>query len=184
MKEFVCRRVLGFGFLIGSLAFASVKVSATTAAPFKLAWDASSDKSVAGYAIYYGLVDSPATNRLDVGMTLATTFSDLEANSNYIFAVVAYKKNGAESSPSNLLVYSPPALSRLKIAPLAGVRSDIQFRAAVGSLCRVEYSATMGASDWHTLGSANADTTGEVTLNDPLLDHPMMRFYRGVVLQP
>ncbi len=126
----------------------------------------------------------PTKHRLDVGKALETTVLNLEANSNYLFYVVAYKANGTESNPSNKLVYSPPALSRVKLVPSADGAMSIQFHAAVGSLCRIEYSSTMALSDWHTLGSLNADANGDVALDDPLADHPLMRFYRGVLIEP
>jgi hypothetical protein len=78
------------------------------AAPVALVWDASPDASVTGCALYYAIVDSGVTNRLDVGMVLTASVSNLLAGSNYLFFVVAYNSSGIESDPSNVLLYSPP----------------------------------------------------------------------------
>lgn len=73
-----------------------------------LLWDASPD-TVAGYAMYWGVVDSGATNRMDVGVPLQVTVSNLTVGADYWFFVTAYDTNATESLPSNTLLYTPPA---------------------------------------------------------------------------
>src|ERR1051326_8144481 len=68
-----------------------------TAAPVKLEWDASPGAGITGYALYYRLADSSATNRLDLGPARAATVSNLEAGSEYQFFVVGYDAAGVES---------------------------------------------------------------------------------------
>ena len=187
MKEFVFRRVLRFGCLIGALVvYASVRVSAIPAAPMTLVWDASADKSIAGYAVYYRLANSPSSSstRLDAGKSLEATISNLQASTNYLFYVVGYKSDGSETSPSNPLVYNPPAVSQVLLFPFEDGSLDILFRAAAGSHCRVEYSSTLDVSSWQILGNAIADADGYVEVNDSLQGQPMMRFYRGVLVKP
>jgi len=164
----------------------AVKAGAMPAAPVTLAWDASADKSVAGYAVYYKLAGSQSTapTRVNVGKTVEATISNLQANTNYLFYVVACKTDGGESAPTNPLVYSPPAISSLTVFPFGDGTMDVLFRAAVGSQCRVEYSSTLKPSDWHSLGNTIADSQGYVEINDDLQPRPLMRFYRGVLLNP
>lgn len=153
-----------------------------TAAPVKLEWDASPDAAVTGYALYYRLVGSAVTNRLDLGVALDVTFSDLSAESYYIFSIVAYNSGGVESASSNVLWYKPPVLSRLKINKQAKGTMRVTFRAAPGAACRVEYASSAVSAQWQTLGNATADANGNVVINDPPFGRPPIRFYRAVRL--
>jgi len=153
---------------------------AISAVPVKLAWDASPDAAVAGYALYYRLAEASVTSRLDLGPAQAATLFDLDAGSDYLIYVVAYDTAGVESSASNVLSYRPLALTRLQISEQTDGTMNIQFSAAAGALCRVEFASSLASSQWQTLGSATADKNGEVLINDPLaVNHPL-RFYRGV----
>lgn len=66
-----------------------------------LTWPASTDTSVAGYKVYYGVVSGVYTNSLDVGDATTATISNLIAGTNYYFAATAYTASGAESPFSN-----------------------------------------------------------------------------------
>ena len=154
--------------------------AARLAAPVTLAWNASSDSSVVGYAVYYGIANASVTNRLDVGSSQRSTLANLYASSNYFFFAVAYNGSGVESSPSSILLYSPPALSSLHVTRLADGTMSLQFRAAAGTVCRIQYSPTLNSPQWQTLNSATADSNGNITINDPPSGRPQMRFYRGI----
>jgi hypothetical protein len=151
------------------------------AAPVKLAWDASPGSVVAGYALYYrSLGNSSVTVRLDVGTAQAITVPNLEAGSLYMFSVVACNGAGVESPASHPIVYHPPALSPLRLSKQTDGTMSVQFRAAAGSLCRVECTSTLTSPQWQTLRFAIADANGNVVVNDPPAGRPAMRFYRGV----
>lgn len=150
------------------------------AAPVTLAWDASPDTTVTGYALYYRATDSNITNRLDVGTALTATLYNLGVGSDYLFFVAAYNAASIESLPSNTLLYRPPAMSRLRINEDRNGRVSIRFRAAAGALCRVEYASTLVSPRWRTLGSAVADANGNVQIDDPLSSRAAIRFYRAV----
>ena len=153
---------------------------ATSAAPVTFGWDPSPDAAVTGYALYYRLADSSTNRRLDVGSAKIVTLHNLEAGSDYLFFVVGYDASGVESAASNLLSYSPPALSRLQISNQPDGTMSIQFRAAAGALCFVEYASTLTSPQWQTLGSATADANGSVLITDPPTGRSAMRFYRGL----
>ncbi len=181
MKKTFCFRVpVVVSLLVSSLIPVKAIAVPMSAAPVKLAWNASPDSAVTGYALYYHLADSSVANRLDLGPAQSATVSDLEAGSDYLFYVVAYDAAGVESPPSNSLLYSPPAMSRLRIAKMSDSTMSIQFRAAAGALCRVEYASTLTSPQWQTLGTATADANGNVLINDRPSGRPALRFYRGV----
>jgi hypothetical protein len=181
MKVFV--RFLGIKTLLFAClpVFISAKAAVLPAVPCTLAWNSSSDISVTGYALYYGMTGSGVTNRLDVGTAQTATLSNLTVFSNYFFYVVAYNAAGVESAPSNLLLYSPPALTRLRLSQLADGSMRIQFRAGTGVVCRVEYASTLATAQWATLASATADANGDIAIDDSVVGNSPMRFYRGVV---
>jgi hypothetical protein len=68
----------------------------------KLAWDASVDSAVVGYAVYYGPAAGNYTNRLDAGtaLTLATPALD---DGTYYFSVTSRDTNGVESDFANVV---------------------------------------------------------------------------------
>ena len=165
---------------LSSLIPVKAVAASMSAAPVKLGWDASPDASATGYALYYHLANSSVTNHLDLGTAQTATLTDLEAGSDYLIYVVGYDAAGVESPPSNSLLYNPPALSPLRITKQTDSTMSIQFRAAAGALCRVEYAATLISPQWQALGSATADANGNVLINDPPSGRPSMRFYRGV----
>jgi hypothetical protein len=160
--------------------FARGAAATSAAVPCTLAWDASPDNNVAGYAVYYGLTGSATTNRLDVGTAQTATIYNLTIASNYFFYVVAYDANGAYSSPSPSVYYRPPALSALRLVAQPDGTAALRFRTAPGAICSVQYTASLVSPQWQTLATIAADASGMITLIDPLASHAPARFYRAV----
>jgi hypothetical protein len=106
---------------------------------------------------------------------------NLTASSNYFFFVVAYDSNGAESEPSNLLEYTPSAMSSLKLARLEDGSMRLNFRAGVGTTCRVEFTDSLSSPQWTFLETGVADSNGDVVFNDPPDGRPDSRFYRAAL---
>jgi hypothetical protein len=153
---------------------------ALPASPCTLAWNQSQDVSVAGYALYYGVTGS-TTNRQDLGMVNTVTLFNLLATSSYFFYLTAYDAGGIESAPSSVLYYKPQALSLLKLtSPVQGTM-NLQFRAAPGSICLIQYTPTLNPKQWQILGSATADSNGNITITDPVSKNTPSRFYRAVL---
>jgi len=173
---------IGRMFLASSLVFfpqcTRVEAASLGASPCTLAWDQEQDPKVSGYCLYYGIKSSTTTNRLDVGLTNTVSLKNLLACSNYFFYVVAYSSNRIESLPSAVMYYTPRALSRLQLAPLANGTLSLHFLAATGAACHVEYTPSLNPPQWQTLSNATADANGNVTINDPLRGNPRTRFYR------
>jgi hypothetical protein len=157
-----------------------VEAAPLRAVPCTLAWN-QSQGPVSGYRLYFGIKNSAATNRLDVGMTNLIILNTLLASSNYFFYVVAYNVCGIESPPSAVMSYAPQTLSSLRFIPLANGISGLHFLAATGAVCHVEYTSNLNPPQWQTLSNATADACGNVTLTDPLSGNPPARFYRSVV---
>lgn len=79
-----------------------------------LAWDASTDASVAGYYVYYGPAPRTYPSRVDVGNQTSYSVLNLGQGQTYYFAVTAYDAARVESVYSNEVfatIPTPPAES-------------------------------------------------------------------------
>jgi len=169
-----------FGMLFFLATFTTSAAEGLISCPVTLAWDASPDASVNGYALYYGIENSNLTNRVDVGLAQSVTLTNLYAYSNYFFFATAYNVLGIESIPSGILFYAPPAITWLRITKLPKGLTRLQFRSAVGSRCRIEYASTPDSNVWLTLATTDADAAGNVVINDSAAVFSEKRFYRAV----
>lgn len=168
-------KVLGIGLVFVLSAFTTVKASLL---PTPLQWDPSPDSSVAGYAVYYTSSNPRTIDRVDAGKTLTATIP-LTVGSTYSIFVVAYDVDGVESLPSNVRSYTPPPMTRLKLARMADNTMRIQFRSALGKVCVVQGTPRLNAPQWQTVGIGTADANGYIVVNDPPAGRPPVRFYRA-----
>ena len=67
-----------------------------------LAWNASADPTVVGYAVYYGPAPGNYTNRLDAGAALSLTTPTLPDGS-YYFSATSRDAKGNESDFANVV---------------------------------------------------------------------------------
>jgi len=154
--------------------------AAIPASPCTLGWNPSQDSSVTGYVLYYGIAGS-TTNRQVLGMTNTLTLFNLLASSNYFFFLTTHDSQGIESPPSNVLNYKPQALSLLKLtSPVPGTM-NLQFHAAPGSDCLIEYTPTLNPAQWQILGSATADAMGNIATTDSRAGKSPTGFYRAML---
>lgn len=167
------------GFLVISLNILNGRATAVLAYPCEIAWTASPDPTVGGYAVYYGVEGASVTNRIDVGTDCFVTLPDLLASADYFFYVVSYNTNGIESLPSNIVDYAPPALSAPDLKLLPDGSATVQFLAATDAACHVEFSPSLSPPQWQLLGAGTAGSDGQVTVTDTL-GQAAERFYRVV----
>ena len=146
-----------------------------------LAWQASPSPEVAGYAVYYQVGNLPITNRVDVGKALSVTMPLLVGAIHTIY-VVAYTADGVESEPSNLLNYTPPPITPVKLSPQSDGSMQLSFKTSPLSLCWLEWTPTLDPPEWRLLGLGwlVADAFGSVSLNDSDAIGSTSRFYRAV----
>jgi len=91
-----------FSFFFSILSFPLF----THAAQVTLAWDASTDPSIAGYKVYYGASSRSYQVVIDVGNITTYTISNLQSGSPYYFATTDYNTSGLESGYSNEVSYN------------------------------------------------------------------------------
>jgi hypothetical protein len=180
MKGLLWRKILGTGLLVIATAVATRWAGASPAqivATFN--WDPSPDQSVVGYALYYGMANLPTTNRVDAGASL-TASVPLLVSSNYSLYVAAYTAVGVESLPSNIVNYTPPPLSHLRLSKLSDDAISLQFMTSPLVPCRIEYTPGLNPPQWQVLESVAADASGNVVVTDPPTGRPATRYYRAV----
>ena len=99
------------GIRTGSILLAATILgfsSNASASNVTLAWDPSSDPTVAGYNIYIGGSSHNYTNVVDAGHSNSITISNLVPGSTYYFAATTYTLAGLESDYSTEAAYTVP----------------------------------------------------------------------------
>ncbi len=74
-----------------------MQLSAFATGSVTLAWNASTDPSVAGYNVYYGAASGTYTNEICAGSATNATISGLVQGATYYFAATTYAASGMES---------------------------------------------------------------------------------------
>ena len=80
----------------------------TSAASVTLAWNPSTDPTVAGYNVYYGGASATYTNEISAGNVTNITVSGLVPGATYYFAATTYNTAGMESALSSEASYQVP----------------------------------------------------------------------------
>jgi hypothetical protein len=94
-------------FLFAGLVFAIFgNVSVVNAVT--LAWNANPEPDIAGYKLFWGEVNGPASAR-DVGKTTQAEVTDLTAGRTFYFYLTAYNTAALESEPSATVTYTAPS---------------------------------------------------------------------------
>ena len=94
------RRAAHVILFLTALALPGVSSGFIPTGSVTLAWNASTDPTVVGYKIYYGVATGTYTNSVDAGSTNSTTIAGLTTDSTYYFAATAYNSLNVESTYS------------------------------------------------------------------------------------
>jgi len=159
-----------------------MQLSAFATGSVTLAWNASTDPSVAGYNIYYGGTSGNYTNEICAGNATNATISGLVQGTTYYFAATSYASSGMESSfssevsylvPMNVpIVNQPPTLNtitNLTINENAGLQTVSLSGITAGAtnenetLTITAVSSNTGLIPNPTVNYTNANTSGNLT---------------------
>jgi len=160
-----------------------------------LSWPASTDPSVVGYKLYYGVASGTYTNVINVGPATTATISNLIAGTKYYFAATAYNASNAESPFSNEAsgTFQPSfSLSLTGISRSGGTTTltvtqavanaaivqppmviTKEVTANIGNPVTLLFSTNLSSPTWQTLGTFSGSTNLSFT-NLPAV------FIRGV----
>jgi hypothetical protein len=142
-----------------------------------LAWDPHSESSVVGYKVHYGLNSRTYPFVVDAGNATRQTIGSLQEGVTYYFAVTAYSVAGLESDFSGEISYAVPPPS---ISALGDGSFRIRFQGVPERTYRVEYTESLTAPNWRTLGMRAAGANGSFEINDRPIAGSPARFYRSV----
>ena len=163
------------------LAVIAVTLHCATAdvdgASVTLVWDPSTDSSVSGYKVHYGLNSRMYPFVVDVGHATRQTIGNLQEGASYYFAVTAYDVDGQESDFSGEISYTVPLRG---ISALADGSIRVRFRGVPERTYRIEYTESLTEPDWRTLGVSTAGANSLFEIIDRSLDGAPARFYRSV----
>lgn len=144
-----------------------------------LAWNASSDPSVAGYFLYYGSAAGAYTNRIDIGNNTTTSVLGLDEGQTYHFAVSAYNASRAEGTLSADITYITPGLITL-LSPVNPKIMNLTFPVAPNHWYEIQASADMRT--WGTIGQTGVATSNAWTqFTDTQSGQFSSRFYRLIL---
>lgn len=149
-----------------------------SAMPITLAWERPEDPNVVGFALYYGLTNQPVAIRVDAGSNTTVTIFGLRAGEGYRLYAVSYNAAGTESVPSNELLVTPPAISRLQLQRQTNGVMQVSGKAAPGTVCTIQFTPTLQPALWRTLRQATADQLGNIVALDADADKVGSRYYR------
>ena len=147
----------------------------------KLVWDRSPSLDVVGYRIYFGGESGNYSNSVEAGNLTSNSVSGLTGGSTYFFAVVAYNTSGAESAPSNEIIFVP-GIATLRISIAANRRAVLTVFGPVGHTYEIQAAQTLGT--WVVIGTVTTDTNGSVSFTDTNAPGFPKRFYRTRDTQP
>jgi len=142
-----------------------------------LAWDRNSDPNVSGYKVYYGPGNRTYPFVLDAGNSSAQIINNLQDGVTYYFAVTAYNVDGQESDFSGEIPYTIPLQA---ISALADGSFRVRFQGAPERTYRVEYTESLTAPNWRTLGIRTAGVNGSFEIIDKPVAGSPAGFYRSV----
>lgn len=140
-------------------------------ATISLAWDPSSDATVAGYKIYYGTTSHGYTTAVDVGNVLNANITGLINNTTYYFAATTYTSSGVESDFSNeatFLAQSVTTPPPVYLPPTLDALGNIVINESAG----LQTVNLTGVS----LGSGQTLTITAVSSNPALIPNPAVNY--------
>ena len=139
-----------------------------------LAWNSSTNSSVTGYKIYYGVVSGVYVNSVDVGNVTNATINGLAPFTTYYFAAQSYDAFG-DSSPFsneiNLMVYPPAAVSQT-----TNVNGQFTFNVSGAITYPYVVQSSTNLINWVSLQT----NTSPFTFVDTNANQFSQRFYRTV----
>jgi hypothetical protein len=148
-----------------------------TAAHVSLAWDPNSESNVAGYRVYYGHSSRTYPFVVDAGTDNTGIINNLQEGVTYYFAVTAYNDSGLESDFSGEISYTVPLRS---IFALGDGSFRVRFQGVPERTYRIEYTESLTAPDWRTLGIVTVGANSSFEIIDRPLAGSAARFYRSV----
>jgi hypothetical protein len=141
-----------------------------------LAWNQSTNPTVAGYNIYYGGASGNYTNTLSVGNATNATISGLAQGTTYYFAATTYDSSGMESLFSSEVSYTTPILPGVQFRVTSARQFVLTVTGPIGHTYDIQ--ATQDFVTWTVIGTVTVGATGSLDFTDTNAASFSRRFYR------
>ncbi len=99
--------------LLLSLSMFSLLICSTFAKEISLSWDPSPDPDIVGYVLYFAPANGNQYQRVEVGAATSRAIAGLQPGTTYQLFSTAVNSAGAESRPSNVVLFRVPDDSNL-----------------------------------------------------------------------
>jgi hypothetical protein len=172
------RRAAHVVFVLGALALPEVSSGVLPGNSITLAWDASTNATVTGYKLYYGVASRNYTNSVNAGSSTTATVVGLATGVTYYFAATTYNNANVESDYSAETTFllggaNPPTLdpiTNLVVNENSGARTVNLTGISSGNTNQTKtLTVTAFSSDPTIVGNptinyTSPNTTGSITL--------------------
>ena len=163
-------------FLGGLLILAALSTIVQAGQSVTLAWNASTDPSVAGYNVYYGGASGTYTNEISVGNVTNATISGLVQGTTYYFAATTYASSGVESPFSSEVSYTVPILAGVQFRVTPTRQFILTVTGPIGHTYDIQ--ATQDFITWTVIGTVTVGASGSSSFTDTNAASFSRRFYR------
>jgi hypothetical protein len=175
-----CTKVLE-GIILAALLHNPIPALSAIISPGQgvtLAWNRSTDPTVAGYNVYYGEVSGALTNEISAGSSTTATISGLIVGTTYYIAATTYTFRGVESALSSEVVYTVPTpLPVLQISVTPTGQFVLGVTGTVGQTYDIQ--ATQDLENWTVIGAVTVGASGWAEFTDTNAANFSSRFYRA-----
>jgi hypothetical protein len=164
-------------FLGALLILTALSTTVQAVQSVTLAWNQSTDPTVAGYNIYYGGASGTYTNESSAGSATNATISGLISGKTYYFAATAYNALGLESGFSSEMSYVvPTTLPGVQLRVTPARQFVLTVTGPVGHTYNIQASPDLTA--WTVIGSVTVPAGGSLDFTDANAASFPKRFYR------
>ncbi len=177
-------RIIGFTKVLAGILFVAmlhdpVQALGATVPPGQsvtLAWNRSTDPTVAGYNLYYGGASGNYTNMINAGNATNVTISNLIPGTTYYFAATTYSSVGVQSPFSSEVAYTVPILPGVHFRVTPTRQFILTVTGPVGHTYDIQ--ATPDFKTWTVIGTVTVGASGSVDFTDTNAASFPRRFYR------
>ena len=142
-----------------------------------MAWNASTDPTVTGYNVYYGIASGTYnTNPVNAGNATNATISGLVQGATYYFAATTYSCLGVESPFSSEVSYTVPILPGVQLRVTPAKQFILTVNGPIGHTYDIQ--ATQDFKTWTVIGTVTVGAGGSLNFTDTNAASFSKRFYR------
>lgn len=170
-----------FSFVLTVLVLLQLPALAATSS-VTLAWSPSTDATIAGYRVYYGVASHNYTNRIAAGRATSITIPGLVVGKTYYFAATTYSTAGVESAFSSELAYLIP--SSLNVPPTLNAINSLTINENAGPQTVSLSNITSGSTTENQTLTVTATSSNTGLIPNPTVIYTSPKSTGSLSLRP